>query len=126
MNEPVIRHGAWSRLLLAAAGLLGASGVGLAAAAAHRGGGNLDVAGYMLMIHAAAIAGLALAGRGGLLLGGASLLAVGVALFAGDIAMRAFAEMRLFPMAAPSGGLTMMIGWLALTAAAAIGRLTKP
>lgn len=121
-----MRYAAWSRLLLAAAGLFGAAGVGLAAAAAHRGGANLDVAGYLLMIHAAAIAGLALAGRGGLLLGGASLLAVGVALFAGDIAMRAFAQTRLFPMAAPSGGIAMMLGWLTLTAAAAMGRLTKP
>jgi uncharacterized membrane protein YgdD (TMEM256/DUF423 family) len=126
LNETVIRRAAWPRLLLAAAGLLGAAGVGLAAAAAHRGGANLDIAANLLMIHAAAVAALALAGRGPLLLGGASLLALGVSLFSGDIAMRAFAESRLFPMAAPSGGVAMIVGWLALTAAAASGRLTKP
>ena len=126
LNTTARRHAAWARLLLAAAGLLGAAGVGLAAAAAHRGGANLDVAANLLMIHAAAVAALALAGRGGLLLGGATLLALGATLFAGDIALRAFAATRLFPMAAPSGGIAMMLGWLTLAAAAAAGRLTKP
>jgi uncharacterized membrane protein YgdD (TMEM256/DUF423 family) len=39
-------------------------------------------------------------------------------LFSGDIAMRAFAAHRLFPMAAPSGGVILIGAWLALTVAA--------
>jgi uncharacterized membrane protein YgdD (TMEM256/DUF423 family) len=38
--------------------------------------------------------------------------------------MRAFAGHRLFPMAAPSGGMLLILGWLVLAAAAlsAVGR----
>jgi uncharacterized membrane protein YgdD (TMEM256/DUF423 family) len=43
----------------------------------------------------------------------------GSALFAADIALRAFGiAARLFPNAAPLGGLTMIAGWLALAGAA--------
>jgi uncharacterized membrane protein YgdD (TMEM256/DUF423 family) len=43
---------------------------------------------------------------------------VGAGLFSGDIAMRAFAGHRLFPFAAPSGGMIMFAAWLALTVSA--------
>ncbi len=43
---------------------------------------------------------------------------LGAVLFSGDIAMRAFAAHRLFPMAAPSGGMILIGAWLALTVAA--------
>jgi uncharacterized membrane protein YgdD (TMEM256/DUF423 family) len=46
---------------------------------------------------------------------------LGAALFSGDIAMRAFAAHRLFPMAAPSGGFILIAAWLALAAAAIVG-----
>jgi uncharacterized membrane protein YgdD (TMEM256/DUF423 family) len=42
----------------------------------------------------------------------------GGALFAGDIATRAVSGNRLFPMAAPAGGTLLIVGWLALAAAA--------
>ncbi len=47
---------------------------------------------------------------------------LGGVLFSGDIAMRAFLGHRLFAMAAPSGGVILIIGWLAL-AAAGLGAL---
>jgi len=50
----------------------------------------------------------------------------GGALFAGDIAMRAFAGQRLFPMAAPTGGTLLLIGWLVLTAAALAAMAAAP
>jgi uncharacterized membrane protein YgdD (TMEM256/DUF423 family) len=46
----------------------------------------------------------------------------GAALFSGDIAMRAFAGHRLFVMAAPTGGVILIAGWLGLVVAA-IARL---
>jgi uncharacterized membrane protein YgdD (TMEM256/DUF423 family) len=49
---------------------------------------------------------------------------LGAGLFAGDVALRAFVSHRLFPMAAPSGGIILVIGWLAL-AAAAIGAAAR-
>jgi uncharacterized membrane protein YgdD (TMEM256/DUF423 family) len=39
-------------------------------------------------------------------------LAVGALLFAGDLAARHFLDTRLFPMAAPAGGMAMIAGWL--------------
>ena len=106
------------------AGLMGAAGVLLAAASAHSApNAKLDVAGYMLLFHAAAVlAGVGAANQGlfwrplaQVALAG---LVLGAALFAGDLAMRAFAGARLFPMAAPAGGLIMIVSWLALALAA--------
>ena len=39
---------------------------------------------------------------------------------AGDLALRAYAGSRLFPMAAPTGGMVMMVGWALLALAAFI------
>jgi uncharacterized membrane protein YgdD (TMEM256/DUF423 family) len=107
------------RLLLALAGLMGAAGVALAAAGAHLGGDKLSTAALFLLIHASAVAGLAggQTPRRGLLLA-AGLLALGAFLFSGDIAARAFWGARLFPMAAPAGGMILIAGWLGLALAA--------
>jgi uncharacterized membrane protein YgdD (TMEM256/DUF423 family) len=43
-------------------------------------------------------------------------------LFAGDISLRAFAGQRLFAMAAPGGGIILILSWLAFAAAAAFRR----
>jgi uncharacterized membrane protein YgdD (TMEM256/DUF423 family) len=51
------------------------------------------------------------------------VLALGVALFCGDLTARAYFETGLFPMAAPSGGVLMMAGWLGVAAA---GFLRRP
>jgi uncharacterized membrane protein YgdD (TMEM256/DUF423 family) len=45
---------------------------------------------------------------------------LGAALFSGDIALRAFAGHRLFPFAAPSGGMILIAAWLGLVAAALV------
>jgi uncharacterized membrane protein YgdD (TMEM256/DUF423 family) len=110
--------------LLVLAGLMGACGVGLAAAAAHgTSAAGLDSAANLLLFHAVAILGAASLAQQGQLWRPLALAAmlcfvVGGALFSGDIAMRAFTGHRLFPMAAPSGGTLLLIGWLILTAAA--------
>jgi uncharacterized membrane protein YgdD (TMEM256/DUF423 family) len=44
--------------------------------------------------------------------------ALGTILFSGDVALRAFAGQRLFPMAAPTGGIILILAWLVLAAAA--------
>jgi uncharacterized membrane protein YgdD (TMEM256/DUF423 family) len=44
--------------------------------------------------------------------------ALGTFLFSADIALRAFVGRRLFPMAAPTGGIILILAWLALAAAA--------
>jgi uncharacterized membrane protein YgdD (TMEM256/DUF423 family) len=111
-------------MLIALAGLIGAAGVILLAAGAHAApGAGLDGAGQMLLFHAAAVIAIAGALQQGLVfrplgIAAAFGLVVGAALFSGDIAMRAFAGHRLFPMAAPSGGMILIAGWLALAAAA--------
>ncbi len=111
-------------IVLILAALLGACGIILAAAGAHAApGAGLDSAAHMLLFHAAAMLGGAALAQQGLLWRPLALLAlaawiVGAALFAGDIALRAFAGHRLFAMAAPAGGIILIVGWLALAAAA--------
>ncbi len=111
-------------ILIMLAGLMGAGGVILAAAGAHAApNSGLDSAAYMLLFHAAALLGGAgLVQQGSLWrpLALAVLVGwvVGAALFSGDIAMRAFAGHRLFAMAAPTGGVILIVAWLVLVAAA--------
>jgi uncharacterized membrane protein YgdD (TMEM256/DUF423 family) len=112
-------------ILLILAGVMGAGGIMLAAAGAHAApGAGLDSAAYMLLFHAAAIIGAAALLQNGTLWRSAALVVlaawvVGAVLFSGDIALRAFAGHRLFPMAAPSGGIILILGWLGFAVAAA-------
>ena len=117
-------------IILLLAGLMGAGGVVLAAADAHATpGAGLAGAAYMLLFHAAAlVGGAALFAQGALwrplLLAVLIAWIVGAALFSGDVALRGFAGHRLFPMAAPTGGIVLIAAWLAL-AAAAVGALMR-
>jgi len=118
-------------MFIALAGLMGACGIVLAAAGAHAApGAGLESAAYMLLFHAAAILGGAALMQQGLLWRPLALIALaawvlGAALFSGDIAIRAFAGHRLFPLAAPSGGVILIAAWLALTASA-VAALMRP
>lgn len=116
--------------LLVLAGLMGASGVGLAAAAAHgTSAAGLDSAAHLLLFHAVAVLAAASLIRQELLWRPLALVAMacfvaGGALFAGDVSMRAFAGQRLFPMAAPTGGTLLILGWLVLSVAAVVAMAT--
>lgn len=101
-----------------AGGLFGAAGVALSAAAAHAGGGNVETAANFLLAHAPALLAIGLFGRGRALAIGGAILLVGVLLFAGDLLMRHYVGTRLFPMAAPLGGTSMIVGWLVIAASA--------
>jgi uncharacterized membrane protein YgdD (TMEM256/DUF423 family) len=111
---------------LTIAGLFGAAGIVLAAAGAHgapRAG--LDSAANILLFHALAIlGGTALLLQGmlsrPLALTALAAWALGTILFSGDVALRAFAGQRLFPMAAPTGGIILILAWLVLAAAALV------
>ncbi|HYA07307.1 MAG TPA: DUF423 domain-containing protein [Xanthobacteraceae bacterium] len=117
-------------ILIALAGLMGAGGIVLAAAGAHAApGAGLDSAAYMLLFHAAAILGGAALMQQGVLARPWMVVVlaawiVGATLFSGDIALRAFAGHRLFPFAAPTGGVILIAAWfaLALAAVAALAR----
>ena len=52
----------------------------------------------------------------------AVVLLIGVALFAGDLVARDFLDERLFPMAAPTGGGLMILGWICIAASALFPR----
>ncbi|HVG50546.1 MAG TPA: DUF423 domain-containing protein [Xanthobacteraceae bacterium] len=116
--------------LMICAGLMGAAGVALLAASAHAApGATLDTAGQVLLFHAAAVlALLGLAGQGwfsarALTPFAAAGLVIGASLFAGDIAARAFLGHRLFPMAAPAGGVIMILSWLMVAVAGVVAAL---
>lgn len=114
-------------IIVGLAGLNGAAGVALAALAAHRvNDPSLSIAAHMLVLHAAASVAVAAHLRrvhhgpapfAKVWIVSAALLLAGSALFAADIAMRAIGGARLFPMAAPTGGSAMILGWLTLAAA---------
>jgi uncharacterized membrane protein YgdD (TMEM256/DUF423 family) len=125
-NSDLMRR--WMMILAAMAGVFGAAGVGAAAAAAHiSGDATLHTAADFLLFHATgllAIVALArTAPQRGLLIGG-SLIALGTILFSGDLAVRALAGLRLIPMAAPTGGMLLIAGWIVTAIAAPLGLRT--
>ena len=80
----------------------------------------------ILLVHAAAL--LALAARAKesdekpkLWLASALALALGATLFSADVALLTLRGAHLFPMAAPTGGMTMIAGWLLASAAGFAG-----
>jgi uncharacterized membrane protein YgdD (TMEM256/DUF423 family) len=107
-------------LILFVSGLMGVAGVALAAAASH-GGDTLFLgsASTMCLAHAPVLLALYL---GQAQIRTASLAAIvlglGTIIFAGDLVSRHYLGDRLFPMAAPTGGTGMMLGWLIVAAGA--------
>ena len=103
-------------------------GVAFAAIAAHGGAAaTLGSASQMLLFHAPALLALGLYGRAtgnlGLILQAAGLaVLLGLALFAGDLSMRHYRGHALFPMAAPSGGTLMILGWALVVVAGVVFR----
>lgn len=121
MSETAIRD----RPVLAGAGILGFCGVAAAAAGAHATGDPrlMGAVALVCLAHATALLALSLSGRRDPAFRLCALLLFsGAAVFSVDIALRALGHGRLFSMAAPSGGIAMMAGWLVLTIAAIIPR----
>jgi len=116
------------RLLLALGALAGVLGVAFSAMATHlTGAGTLEVSASFLLFHAAALVGIAALILGGHVGRRAALLAgwvlvVGLALFSGDLALRALAGQPLFSNAAPTGGVLLMLGWIGVGVAAFVRR----
>lgn len=100
------------RIFITIAGLFGAAGVGLAAAGSHMADSNFSTAAQFLLIHAAVLIGLGALPARRLSWATGLVLALGVALFAGDLVMKSSTGNSLFPMAAPIGGGTMILGWV--------------
>lgn len=113
------------RATLFFAGILGLAGVVSAAMASHASGDPrlMGGASAMCLAHAPALVAL-YAGWPALRTAAiaAALLIAGTLLFAGDLAMRHSLGHGMFPMSAPTGGVLMMAGWLAVAA----GALLKP
>lgn len=115
------------RLAIGAGGIAGALGVAVSAAGSHGGGDNLRIAGQFLLFHAPAFLAIAAVitlrlchdriGRFAIL-----AMMVGLMLFAGDLAARALMGRALFPLAAPIGGISLLIGWLSLAIGALLAR----
>ncbi|MEF2073192.1 DUF423 domain-containing protein [Consotaella aegiceratis] len=116
-------------VFVAIAGLLGAGGVAGAAYAAHGADDTHMVASAssIALVHAPALLALASARRETLRLAlpAAILLAIGTILFSGDLTMRTFWGVRLFPYAAPTGGMAMIAGWLVVAIGGITARLSR-
>lgn len=100
--------------LAAIAALLGASGVAAAAASSHAGAELLAPYALIALTHAPALLALALAPPARTRDIAAIVLALGAALFCADLALRHMAGHGLFPLSAPLGGITMILGWLGI------------
>jgi uncharacterized membrane protein YgdD (TMEM256/DUF423 family) len=109
-------------ILAGVAARMGAAGVALAAAGVHANGGELAQRGALfLLLHAAAA--LAIAAHARIAAASARTLLIvgfvmeaGAILFSAELAMHVFTGERIFPFAAPIGGTTMILSWLALAA----------
>lgn len=114
----------FSRLALAVGGVLGVAGVAAAAAASHTGDERiLGALALVALTQAPAMLALALhAGAGTLMRIATALIGLGALVFSADLAVRHFTGNVLVPMSAPTGGLAMIAGWLALVLAAVMGR----
>ena len=75
----------------------------------------------MFLAHAAALLAVGLVGGRWMRLAAYVLLA-GLVAFSGDLLARDYLGSRLFPLAAPTGGILMIGGWLLIAAAAVIDR----
>jgi uncharacterized membrane protein YgdD (TMEM256/DUF423 family) len=103
------------------AGLLGFGGVAAAAASAHAASDPqlLGAVALVCLGHAPVLLAIGLSRQGNLVLRLAALLLfAGAALFSADIGLRVFGHDRLFPMAAPTGGTILLLGWLAVAVSA--------
>ena len=115
----------WPLAFVGLAGVMGACGVAVGAAGAHVGGGDLArTASEFLLVHAVAITAgaavaLALGRTSSLLVMALGLLTVGAFLFGGELGFAALLDWRPVPLAAPTGGLCLIAGWLGLSIAAA-------
>jgi uncharacterized membrane protein YgdD (TMEM256/DUF423 family) len=113
-------------VLAGVAALMGAAGVALAAAGVHENGGELAERGALfLLLHAAAA--IAIAAHARVATASASALVTvgfvmeaGAVLFSAELAMHVFTGERIFPLAAPIGGTTMLLSWMALAIVFAI------
>jgi uncharacterized membrane protein YgdD (TMEM256/DUF423 family) len=110
------------RFSLVLGGAVGAAGVVFMALAAHAdSSGLLSTAAEMMMFHAPVIlllGVLAQVRRSVFLPFALGLMIAGLALFCGDLLSRAFGETRLFPNAAPTGGMLLIVGWIAIVLSA--------
>lgn len=95
------------------AGLCGALAIAAYAGAAHGGENHLGAIAPLLIGHAPALLVLSLIVPNSRIANiGGALLVAGLVLFFGDLFMRDMTGNRLFPMAAPTGGSLMILGWL--------------
>lgn len=120
MTTVSMTHERLRAFILLLGGLLGASGVMLAAAATHTGETYmLGNASAMALAHAPVLVALHVgADRIRTAIPAALILGLGTAVFVGDLVTRHFSGHSLFPYAAPLGGLGMIAGWLVLCAGA--------
>ncbi|MFC5386394.1 DUF423 domain-containing protein [Aquamicrobium segne] len=107
-----------NHLIVFIAGLAGAAGVALSAAATHGGGIFTGTAASFLLAHAGVLVALGLFTANRTLHAAGLILIAGLILFCGDLLMRDYVGTRLFPFAAPIGGTLLMAGWLAIALAA--------
>ena len=118
-------------ILIAIAGILGATGVALAALAAHVNDSiALRAAAEIAMVNAVACVAVCAianhAGRPALFRTVAGAMLLGAWLFSGTVALGILADWRPLPSLAPIGGTLTIAAWLGLAVVAAVEWLAPP
>jgi uncharacterized membrane protein YgdD (TMEM256/DUF423 family) len=111
------------------AGLLGAIGVGLAAAAAHLTEVRaLSAAAHLALAHAPALLVIAATRLGLSRLGlmGGWVMGVGTLTFVIAVTAKPLGGIAFLAPAAPYGGSLVILGWLILAAAGVVGLIRRP
>jgi len=110
------------RISVILSGLTGAAGVAFLALSAHADTtGFLKTAAQMLLFHAPVLLAMGILAQVRLvpvLPAAFLMMAAGLFLFSGDLIARALIGARLFPMAAPTGGMLTILSWLVLALSA--------
>jgi len=101
----------YNRIFVFIAGLFGALGVAAYAAAAHIGGYYTAIA-PILFGNGVALLVLSFSSNKMIFKIASLLLTIGVLLFAGDVFFKQITLHHLFPFAAPSGGVILIMAWL--------------
>lgn len=111
-----------NRFLVFMAGICGAAGVAFASIAQHGNAPSMTIASNFLFVHALALLIIAMTSLNSVMRWSGAVLFLGLLLFVSDLASRDFLDDRLFPMAAPAGGILLILGWLGIAVSALVPR----
>ncbi len=94
----------------------------MSAVAAHGASRNAETVATFLLVHAVVLLVIGLVSFNQFMRWAGFVLFFGVLLFSADLVARDMTDDRLFAMAAPAGGVLMILGWIGIAVSALLPR----